>query len=78
MTQPQNRKAILQAGIVCGTCDTEFKPPALQCQSCTKCYHPTCAEMPLYYKVKYAQLTFYAQSNSTVRVLVTSRSQEAG
>ena len=54
MTLPQNRKAIPQAGIVCGTCDTEFISPALQCQSCTKCYYPTCAEMPLYYMVKYA------------------------
>ena len=57
MTQPQNRKAIPQAGIVCGTCDTEFRSPALQCQSCTKCYPPTCAEIPLYYMVKYARST---------------------
>ena len=57
MTQPQNRKAIPQAGIVCGTCDTEFRSPALQCQSCTKCSHPTCAKIPLYHMVKYAQST---------------------
>ena len=57
MTLTQNRKAIPQAGIVCGTCDTEFRSPALQCQSCTICYHPTCAEIPLYYMVEYAQST---------------------
>ena len=61
MILPQNRKAIPQAGIVCGTCDTEFKSPALQCQSFTKYYHPTCAEIPLYYMIKYAQSTIKFQ-----------------
>ena len=55
MTLPQNRKAIPQADIVCGKCDTEFKSPALQCQSCTKCYRPTCVKITLYYMVKYAR-----------------------
>ena len=32
MILPQNRKAIPQADIVCGTFNTEFKSPALQCQ----------------------------------------------
>ena len=57
MILPQNRKAIPQAGIVCGTCDTKFRSPALQSQSCTKCNHPTCAEILLYYMVKYVRST---------------------
>ena len=40
---------------MCGTCDTEFTSLAVQCQICTKCYHPTCAKMPLHYMVKYAR-----------------------
>ena len=55
MTLPQNRKTIPQAGIVYGKCDTELKSPTLQCQSCTKCCHQTCVEMPLYEMVKYAR-----------------------
>ena len=70
MTLPQNRKAVPQAGIVCGTCDTEFKSPALQYQSCTKCYHQTCAEMPLYYMVKYARLTIKFQCKQLTEQLV--------
>ena len=70
MTLTQNRKAIPHAGIVCGTCDTEFKSPALQCQSCTKCYHPTCAEMTLYYMVKYAQSTIKFQCKQRTEQLV--------
>ena len=57
MTLPQNRKAIPQAGLVCGTCDTECESPSLQCQCGTNCYHSTCAEIPLYYIVKYARST---------------------
>ena len=58
---PQNRKAILQTDIVCGTFYTEFKSQAQQCQSCTTCYHPTCAEIPLYYMVKYERSTIKFQ-----------------
>ena len=35
MMLPQNRKAIPQVDIVCGTFKTEFKLPTLQCQNCT-------------------------------------------
>ena len=70
MALPQNRKAIPQAGIVCGTCDTEFKSPALQCQSAIKCYHQTLAEMPLYYMVKYAQSTIKFQCKQCTEQLV--------
>ena len=47
--------------IVCGTFYTEFESPGLRCQSCTKCYHPTCAEMPLYYMIKYLRSTMKFQ-----------------
>ena len=70
MTLPQNRKAILQVGIVCGTCDTEFKSPARQCHSCTKCYHPTCAKIPLYYIVKYARSTIKFHGKQCTEQLV--------
>ena len=70
LTQTQNQKAIPQTDIVCGTCDIEFKSPALQCQTCTKCYLPTCAEMPLYYMVKYARSTIKFQCNQCTEQLV--------
>ena len=73
MTMPKNRNAIPQAGIVCGTCDTEFKSAALQCHSCTKCYHPTCAEIPLYYMVKYARSTIEFQCKQCTEQLVEPR-----
>ena len=70
MTLPQNRKAIPEAGIVCATGDTEFKSAALKCQSCAKCYHPTCAEMPLYYMVIYARSIIKFQCKQCTEQLV--------
>ena len=46
MTLPQNRKDIPQASIVCGIFNTEFKSPALQCQSCTVCYFSSPPSIP--------------------------------
>ena len=40
--------------ILCGDFQTEFKSPALKCKTCKISYHPTCAQMPLYYMVRYA------------------------
>ena len=40
--------------ILCGDCKAEFKSPALKYQTCKIYYHPICAEMPLYYMVRYA------------------------
>ena len=70
MTLTQNRKAIPQADIVCGTGNTDFKSPTLQCQNSTKCYHPTCAEMLLYYMVKYAQSIIKFQCKQCTEQLV--------
>ena len=39
---------------VCGTLQEQFKSLALQCQTSKIVYHPTCAQMPLYYMVRYA------------------------
>ena len=44
-------------GILCGDFQAEFKSPALQCKTCKISYHPTCAQMPLYYMVRYASST---------------------
>ena len=38
--------------------------------SCTKCYDPTCAEMPLYYMVKYARSTIKFQCKQFTEQLV--------
>ena len=70
MILSQNRKAIPQADIVCGTCNTEFKTLALQCHNCTICYHPTCAEMPLYYMGKYARSAIKFQCKQCTKQLV--------
>ena len=70
MILPQNRKTIPQAHIVCGTFNTEFKSPALQCQNCTICYHPTCDEMQLYYMVKYARSAIKFQCKQCTEQLV--------
>ena len=70
MILPQNRKAIPQADIVCDTYNTEFKSPALKGQNCTICYHPTCAEMPLYYMVKYALSAIKYQCKQCTEQLV--------
>ena len=67
---PQNRKAILQADILCDTFNTEFKYPALHCQNCIIRYHPTCAKMLLYFIVKYAQLNINFQSKQCTEQLV--------
>ena len=69
MTLPQNQNAIPQTGIVCGICDTEFKSLALQCHSCTKCYHPTCAKTP-HYMVKYARSIIEFQCKQCTEQLV--------
>ena len=39
--------------IVYGAYKEQFKSPALQCQTCKLVYHPTCAQMQLYYMVRY-------------------------
>ena len=40
--------------ILCGNCKAEFESPALKRQTCKIYYHTICAEMPLYYMVRYA------------------------
>ena len=57
----QNRRATAPNDVVCGTCNAEFKSPALQCQNCNICHHPASAEMPLYYMVRYARSTIKFQ-----------------
>ena len=57
----QNRRATPPSDAMCGTCNAEFKSPALQCQNCNIYYHPACAEMPLYYMVRYARSTIKFQ-----------------
>ena len=57
--------------ILCGDCKTEFKSPLLKCQTCKIYYHPICAEIPLYYMVRYA-----SSSVSFVCKLCTEKSAE--
>ena len=76
MILPQNRKAIHRADIVCGTSNRVFKSPALQRQTCTICYHPTCAEMRLYYMVKYARTTIKFQCKQCTEQLVEPHSTD--
>ena len=77
MMLPQNQ-AISQADLVCVMCNTEFKSLAMQCQSCKRCHHPTCAEMPLYYMVKYARLTIKFQWKQCTEQLVEPHWTDTG
>lgn len=50
-----NRKGIPPNDTVCGACYAQLKSPALLCHKCNCYYHPTCAQMPLYYMVRYVR-----------------------